>query len=265
MKIYLAHNHNDKDVVEPIAIQLRERYGEDSVFYDSWSIQPGDGIIDKMNEGLEKASVVFFFASKNSLSSQMVKVEWENAFFKAVSSSQTKFVTVKLDDSAVPSILLQNLYIDMFSRSYEVGLSDIIAVIENIPIFHEKFPEFHNLFGEIRLQPDNSYILLLKASRFVELDTKFFLLFAKGTDKSKLSFSNNLGMSSNGWNEIDDGSPMYMVDTRCNLIPGQPIRINVKSSDGTKPALVGVFKIKESDPITNRASFSSIPLSFISK
>ncbi|MCD5561543.1 toll/interleukin-1 receptor domain-containing protein [Lactobacillus delbrueckii subsp. lactis] len=52
--IFLSHNKLDKAVVEPIAIRLSNLYGQDNVFYDSWSIQPGDGIIDKMNEGLSK-------------------------------------------------------------------------------------------------------------------------------------------------------------------------------------------------------------------
>ena len=52
--IFLSHNKNDKPIVEPIAIRLSSIYGADTVFYDSWSIQPGDGIIDKMNEEFEK-------------------------------------------------------------------------------------------------------------------------------------------------------------------------------------------------------------------
>ncbi|HDO1330949.1 TPA: toll/interleukin-1 receptor domain-containing protein [Aeromonas veronii] len=50
--IFLSHNYNDKPVVEQIAIRLMQLFGQDKVFYDSWSIQPGDGIIDKMNKGL---------------------------------------------------------------------------------------------------------------------------------------------------------------------------------------------------------------------
>jgi hypothetical protein len=42
----------DKPVVEPIAQKLAQVYGQDNLFYDSWSVQPGDGIIDRMNQGL---------------------------------------------------------------------------------------------------------------------------------------------------------------------------------------------------------------------
>ena len=51
--IFLSHNSKDKGIVEPFANKLAEVFGRDNVFYDSWSIQPGDGIIDKMEMGLK--------------------------------------------------------------------------------------------------------------------------------------------------------------------------------------------------------------------
>jgi hypothetical protein len=66
--IFLSHNFKDRDI-----------FGQENVFYDSWSIQPGDGIIDKMNDGLTQCKLFFFFVSNNSLNSEMVKLEWLNA------------------------------------------------------------------------------------------------------------------------------------------------------------------------------------------
>ena len=74
-KIFISHNYNDKQIIEPIAIKLGTIYGRENVFYDSWSIQPGDGIIDRMNSGLFECDFFFFFVSKNSLQSEMVKLE----------------------------------------------------------------------------------------------------------------------------------------------------------------------------------------------
>lgn len=48
--IFISHTAKDKTIVEPIALRLAQVYGQNNVFYDSWPIQPGDGIIDKMNE-----------------------------------------------------------------------------------------------------------------------------------------------------------------------------------------------------------------------
>lgn len=37
--IFLSHNGKDKDVVEPIAVRLKDVYGEENIFYDSWPIR----------------------------------------------------------------------------------------------------------------------------------------------------------------------------------------------------------------------------------
>ena len=57
--IFLSHNSNDKPVVEQVALKLKNIYGQDKVFYDSWSIQPGEGIVDKMDEGLTRGHTLF--------------------------------------------------------------------------------------------------------------------------------------------------------------------------------------------------------------
>ncbi|WP_211327660.1 toll/interleukin-1 receptor domain-containing protein [Solilutibacter pythonis] len=74
-RIFLSHDHNDKPLVEAVALKLADIFGQDQVFYDSWSIRPGDSIIDQMNKGLEAPEFVFFFVSVNSLASGMVKLE----------------------------------------------------------------------------------------------------------------------------------------------------------------------------------------------
>ncbi|MBR7654524.1 toll/interleukin-1 receptor domain-containing protein [Brucella oryzae] len=68
--IFLSHNHQDKQIVEQFAIPLLEALGQDQVFYDSWSIQPGDGIIERMNAGLSDATLFLFFVSKKQFSEQ---------------------------------------------------------------------------------------------------------------------------------------------------------------------------------------------------
>ena len=92
--IFLSHNHKDKVLVEQFALRLREIFGQENVFYDSWAIQPGDGIIDKMNAGLEACRLFLFFVSKNSLQSNMVKLEWQSAILKAA-NGQARLVPIK--------------------------------------------------------------------------------------------------------------------------------------------------------------------------
>ena len=103
--IFLSHTKVDKPLIEPIAQKLSKVFDQHNIFYDSWSIQPGDGIIDKVNEALSQCKFFFLFASKNSLSSNMVKLEWQNTLIKAT-RGEVKIIPVKLDDCLMPSVLL---------------------------------------------------------------------------------------------------------------------------------------------------------------
>ncbi|PGH37359.1 MAG: TIR domain-containing protein, partial [Candidatus Nephrothrix sp. EaCA] len=62
-KIFLSYTRADQPIVEPVALRLEDIFGQEQVFYDSWSIRPGDGIIDQINKGLEAPEFVFFFVS----------------------------------------------------------------------------------------------------------------------------------------------------------------------------------------------------------
>lgn len=130
----ISHTAKDKTIVEPIALRLAQVYGQNNVFYDSWSIQPGDGIIDKMNEGLTNCKFFFFFVSKNSLQSNMVKLEWQNAILKA-SNGTAKLIPVKLDDCMMPALLLQTLYIDVFGKGLENAIRQMIDIINGANTF----------------------------------------------------------------------------------------------------------------------------------
>ncbi|HNA96044.1 MAG TPA: toll/interleukin-1 receptor domain-containing protein, partial [Chitinophagaceae bacterium] len=59
--IFISHNSKDKPLITPIADELAKIFGRENVFYDSWSIQPGDSLIGEMNNGLEKCKFFFLF------------------------------------------------------------------------------------------------------------------------------------------------------------------------------------------------------------
>ena len=119
----------DKPLVEPIALKLAAIFGQDQVFYDSWSIRPGDGIIERMNNGLEAPDFVFFFVSKTSLESEMVKLEWQNALYEAT-QGELKIVPVRVDGSDMPALLKQTMFIDMHTSGLEAATAQIVSVAQ---------------------------------------------------------------------------------------------------------------------------------------
>lgn len=179
--VFISHNSKDKPIVEPVAIKLATIFGQDKVFYDSWSIQPGDGIIDKMNEGLSNCKYFFYFVSANSLTSTMVKMEWQNALFRAA-QNVIKFIPVRLDQSVLPPIMMQTLYIDLFSNGIEVALRQMIDVVNGSNTFTSTNPSFSNLVA-YKYRENGKLIVECRALYYLEPISNFSFLSFNDVEK----------------------------------------------------------------------------------
>lgn len=249
--IFISHTHKDKPIVEPIANRLAAVYGRDKVFYDSWSIQPGDGIIDKMNEGLSECRFFFFFVSKNSLQSNMVKIEWQNAIIKAT-NAQAKLIPVKLDDCMMPAIMLQTLYIDVFGRGLEDAIRQMIDVINGNNTYVPKMQTYENIRGYIRKINEQEVDVEFRAETYTEPISRYLLL-VKNPEKDINANSVSDSMYNYGFNE----SITLNNGLQCNAIsfvlhrpttPGFPAKFKLKSK--TKVELIGLMRATSEDLYT---------------
>lgn len=173
--IFISHTAKDKDIVEPIALRLAQVFGQENIFYDSWSIQPGDGIIDKMNEGLTNCEFFFFFVSKNSLQSKMVQLEWQNAILKATKGS-VKLIPVKLDDCMMPSLLMQTLYIDVFGCGLENSIRQMIDVINRKNTYISQSKTYENIRSYIKIISDFEIFIEFRAETYMEPISRYLIL-----------------------------------------------------------------------------------------
>ena len=173
--IFISHTNVDKPVVEPIAIRLMGIFGQSNIFYDSWSIQPGDSIVDKMNEGLTSPKFVFFFVSTKSLTSNMVKLEWQNALFKAT-KGQCKIIPVRVDGCPMPPVLLQSLYVDLFSIGVEATIAQMVNVIQGNNTFTPQHAGFSNLTYAVSGDPFGRLDITISASHLMEPNLNFLVL-----------------------------------------------------------------------------------------
>jgi len=256
--IFLSHNFKDKEIVEPIAVRLKRAYGVSNVFYDSWSISPGDNIIGKMNTGLDNAEYFFYFISENSLKSKMVDLEWQSALFK-MSKDNIKFIPVKIDKSIPPTILLSTLYIDMYSNGFEVALRQIFDVINDTNT-KEDMSTFSNLKVSFYDGEDNNYVFQLEAKYFYEPNTRFILCYSNLNEEIEfkiLTDSVNVGNEINNW-ELNNGLKVngrYFSLFR-GVEPKFPIRISLKHKNNLKiNDVLLMWAVKENQ-------FEQIPISY---
>ena len=259
LNIFISHTHKDKPIVEPIARALMSVYGQDQVFYDSWSIKPGDGIIDKMNDALEDCSFFFFFVSKNSLTSAMVRMEWQNALM-ATASKDLKFVPVKLDDCQMPAILMQKLYIDIYRNGLQTGIRQIVDVVSGNNTHHDDGePTFHNL--KVYVTPTETFQLDLeiRAEVYMEPASRYAVVSENANAKVWCT-SDSVAMTGRGEPiEKDDGKtlyPYFMTVSRATS-PGFPVRISV--ADETHLNVAGIMHVVSETDFEMLPAISVLP------
>lgn len=230
--IFLSHNHKDKPIVEPIANELCRVFGVNEVFYDSWSIQPGDSLIGKMNEGLSRAKLFLLFLSKNSLTSDMVSLEWKNALLKST-SSRCKFVPVRLDDSPIPQVLSDTAYLDLYANGLDITLRQIIDIAKGINTYRQSCFLQSNLLATIKRFPNEVQI---KITPRLFMEPTAIFLFLTPNHKNEMvwrlpsdsvyqsGFKENIQLN-NG--QILNG--IYISVGRA-LTPQYPLEINFKAT-----------------------------------
>lgn len=257
--VFMSYNHKDKEIVEDISIKIAETIGYDKVFYDSWSIQPGDGIIDKMDEGLRLCKFFFFYVSKNSLQSNMVKLEWQAALLKAT-KGECKFIPVRIDGCEFPIVFMQIMNIDIYEQGLDVGVRQIIDVINGANTFRPK-SNFSNLRAIVR-KCGTKIFIEIKAQFYMEPISKYGILISNSEDEIKYKITSDSGITINGFNKdiiLKDG-------TKCNAIyvevlrattPDYPLVIELNEQEPAKLKLLGVLKGN------NNTDYRGIPVIFV--
>lgn len=247
--IFISYNHNDKELVQPIANNLATVFGNDSIFFDDWSIKPGDGIIDKMNKGLESAKYFFFFVSKSSLQSRMVDLEWQNALLKST-KNQLRLIPVKIDDCLMPEILLQTLYIDLFGNGFETAVRQIIDVVNGpIKLESEKNQTYENVRAVIYLE-DGKVCIEIRAMSYMEPQAKFNLLITNNEDEFSWwekgspavygGFQKDFGKLNNG-----RSFNVLSFERQRPLSPGFPYILELTPKSGMKLEIIEVGHAKK--------------------
>jgi len=231
MNVFLSHTHGDKDVVEQFAVPLSHALSREQVFYDSWSIQPGDGIIEKMNEGLSEANLVLFFVSHSSLKSRMVGLEWRNAL-ALKGGADLKLIPVRLDDCAMPPILTETLYIDLYRIGVESAIRQVIDVIEGGNTFRASAKRFSNLHAYV-FEVDGTAHIEIRAERFMEPISSFMIVSNGDKDDISLNFQSGTTSEHSYKSNIKltDGRMLngHTIKTDRATSPGFPFRMSISN------------------------------------
>ncbi|WP_338286520.1 toll/interleukin-1 receptor domain-containing protein [Luteolibacter sp. LG18] len=126
--VFLSHSSKDKPFVRQLAADLTN--AGVTVWLDERRILVGDSIVEKIGQGLAESDFFLIVLSENSVVSEWVKRELNNALFKEVEKRDVHILPIRLDECEVPPLIVGKKYAD-FSKSYKDGLSDLLQVFES--------------------------------------------------------------------------------------------------------------------------------------
>ena len=214
---------------------------------DGWASQPCEEIAGKNDQVLEKCTFFFFFVSKNSPTSDLIKLEWQNSIY-AATDNQAHIIPVKLDDCLMPAILLQTLYIDMFGTGVDYGLRQMIDVINKKHTLKLVEHTYENVRGHKILSKsiNNELFLEVRAETYVEPISKYIVLLNHDEHEIEGKCINNVLIQQVFVKDVEVGenykSNGIFFDLVRPIAPGFPIKFLIKSKTGTPLRFNGIMR-----------------------
>lgn len=127
-RVFLSHNSKDKPFVKLLASML-SKHGIMS-WVDEAEILPGDSLIDKISDAIDKLDFVIAVISSNSIDSGWVRQELEWALTKEINNKKITVIPVLIERCDIPFFLLHKLYADYTEPdNYEIATLKLATAI----------------------------------------------------------------------------------------------------------------------------------------
>jgi hypothetical protein len=130
--VFLCHRSIDKPAVEPLASRLEGKGYR--VWYDSWSIFPGDSIPEKIAKGIEESTHFILCLSRNTQDSKWVTKEFNTALTNALERNRPRIIPVFLDHEgrrSTPTLIRELRGVSFYSQSFEEAFAELILGIRS--------------------------------------------------------------------------------------------------------------------------------------
>lgn len=116
---FISHSSKDKAIVTELAEILKQ----ENVWYDTWNIDLGDLLDEKIEKGIDNAKIFLIILSRNSIESRWVRFELNMALIKYLENENYRIVVARIDDVEVPLRLKPFLRIDNLQKSDNIALN----------------------------------------------------------------------------------------------------------------------------------------------
>jgi hypothetical protein len=124
---FVSHSSKDKDVAKRISEGIRALGLK--VFFDAWSIDASDSIVQKISESIVSHDTVVVLLTPNSVESKWVKLELDTALMAQLAGHDIRVLPLLMLPCQLPPVLTSIKYID-FTSSFEDGFIELIQYVK---------------------------------------------------------------------------------------------------------------------------------------
>jgi hypothetical protein len=124
--IFVSHSSADIVVAERVSNALRAlNY---PVWYAEWRIEPGDSIVERIEDGLAQNDTLVILLSKSSVESAWVRRELSSAIMTQLSEQAVTIVPVLIEPCTIPPSLVDIKYVDL-TKDFEDGFLKLLEFL----------------------------------------------------------------------------------------------------------------------------------------
>lgn len=123
MPVFISYSHADKTFVDKLAATLVRNRAH--VWVDTWELNVGDSIIQRVQDALTEASALLVILSKASVESDWCRKELNAGLMRELSEKKVIVLPVLLEDCTIPLFLREKMYAD-FRTSFDDGLRKLL-------------------------------------------------------------------------------------------------------------------------------------------
>ncbi|MEA2195871.1 MAG: hypothetical protein QOG42_2607 [Solirubrobacteraceae bacterium] len=229
--IFVSHYSGDKPFVARYADALEAEFGRDRVFYDSWSINPGDDIVGGIDDALERCTHFVLFMTEASLQREWVQAEWHAAFVRKMATATT-LIPVRLDDCQPPPLLASLKGIDATDSGPEQATHELIAAIRGESTYLSQ-PEPSNITATVS-QDERTLRVEIRVRAYIWHNPEITLMFDRAVSDvtQDINLASRITVPGDGMHRFNAGG----WESRSHPAPAQRLAVFIELA---RPLTVG--------------------------
>ena len=126
-QVFVSHRGLDAAPAERLAEDLRAA-GHD-VWLDTWKINVGDSIVEKMNEGLTSAEYVVLCLSAAGVDAPWIQREWAPTVARWLEGHRVRVLPAVFGGGGEPPAIIADLKVADFTVDWPAALAKLLAAI----------------------------------------------------------------------------------------------------------------------------------------